>query len=70
MRIFVKMKTFFHIGILTLATQLALAQEDCPEIPENDVEMGEPVPINPDHVPEGCSAYEILVGKPFLFAMV
>ena len=59
------MKNLLSIGIFTLAAQSAVAQDDCPDIPENDVSIGEPVPINPDHVPEGCSAYEILVGKLF-----
>lgn len=56
------MKTL-SIALLALVAQLAVAQDDCPEIPENDVEIGEPVPMNPDDIPEGCSAYEILVGK-------
>lgn len=39
------------------------AQETCPEIPANDVQIGEPVPIVPGDIPKGCSAFEILVGK-------
>lgn len=57
------MKSLLSIGILALASKLAVAQDDCPDIPENDVEIGEPVPMNPDHIPDGCSAYEILVGE-------
>ena len=62
-----KMKTL-SIGLLTLTVWLAAAQDDCPDIPENDVEIGEPVPMNPNDIPEGCSAYEVLVGKLFSFA--
>ena len=42
---------------------MSSAQQACPEIPANDVEIGEPVPIVPGDIPKGCSAYEILVGK-------
>ena len=42
---------------------ISSAQETCPEIPANDVQIGEPVPIVPGDIPKGCSAYEILVGK-------
>lgn len=63
MSIFTKMKTVLTFGLLTLVAQLAVSQEDCPDIPPNDVEMGEPVPMIPEDIPEGCSAYEILVGK-------
>ena len=59
------MKTVLSFGLLALVAQLAVAQGDCPEIPDNDVEMGEPVPMIPGDIPEGCSAYEILVGKIF-----
>lgn len=60
-----KMNTPLSIGLLTLVAQLAVAQADCPDIPENDVEIGEPVPMNPNDIPDGCSTYEILVGKLF-----
>ena len=46
---------------LPLILQLARAQE-CPQIPDNDVEIGEPVPMIPEHIPAGCSDYEVLVG--------
>jgi len=39
------------------------AQEECPELPNSGVEIGEPVPIVPGDVPRGCSDYEILVGE-------
>ncbi|KFH43451.1 cutinase-like protein [Hapsidospora chrysogenum ATCC 11550] len=47
---------------LPLILQLARAQE-CPQIPDNDVEMGEPVPMIPEHIPAGCSDYEVLVAR-------
>jgi len=39
------------------------AQEECPELPNSGVEIGEPVPIVPGDVPRGCSDYEILVAR-------
>lgn len=44
---------------------LAAAQESttCPELPETGVTMGEPVPMHPEHIPAGCSDFEILVGE-------
>lgn len=43
---------------------ISSAQEQCPELPDSSVEIGEPVPIVPGDIPRGCSDYEILVGKP------
>ncbi|EUC33236.1 carbohydrate esterase family 5 protein [Bipolaris zeicola 26-R-13] len=40
---------------------MSSAQETCPAIPPNDVEIGQPVPIVPGDIPKGCSAFEILV---------
>lgn len=37
--------------------------QTCPEIPDTGVVIGDPVPIRPDHIPPGCSEFEILVGK-------
>ncbi|EAQ87090.1 predicted protein [Chaetomium globosum CBS 148.51] len=44
---------------------LAAAQESttCPELPETGVTMGEPVPMHPEHIPAGCSDFEILVAR-------
>jgi hypothetical protein len=42
---------------------ISSAQETCPEIPANDVEMGKPVPMVPGDIPKGCSAFEIIVGQ-------
>lgn len=57
------MKSFLSVGLLALATQLASAQsEECPELPDTGVNMGEPVPMKPEDIPKGCSDYEILVG--------
>lgn len=49
--------------LLPLVVSFVLAQE-CPEIPDNDIIIGEPVPLHPEDIPQGCSKYEILVGKP------
>ena len=51
-------------NLITLAMLLGAAvSQECPEIPDNDIEIGEPVPIRPEDVPSGCSAFEILVGQ-------
>jgi cutinase len=42
---------------------ISSAQETCPEIPANDVEMGKPVPMVPGDIPKGCSAFEIIVAR-------
>ncbi|KAL2106434.1 hypothetical protein VUR80DRAFT_6750 [Thermomyces stellatus] len=56
------MKTLLSIGLLTLVVPLAVAQDKgYPDIPKNDIEIGEPIPMNPNDIPESCSAYEILV---------
>lgn len=67
--IFLKMKTLLSIGLLTLVVPLAVAQDKgYPDIPKNDIEIGEPIPMNPNDIPESCSAYEILVGMLSSFA--
>lgn len=63
------MKTLLSIGLLTLVVPLAVAQDKgYPDIPKNDIEIGEPIPMNPNDIPESCSAYEILVGMLSSFA--
>ena len=51
-----------YIAVSLLSLTLVTAQE-CPELPDTGVVMGEPVPMHPEHIPSGCSAYEILVGE-------
>jgi cutinase len=51
-----------HLFIALLQAGHIVAQA-CPEIPDTGVTIGDPVPIRPDHVPQGCSDFEILVGK-------
>lgn len=41
---------------------LAFGQEECPDLPDTGVTIGEPVPVHPEDIPAGCSDYEILVG--------
>ena len=60
------MKNFISIGIFSLFVRLAAGQE-CPELPDTGVNMGDPVPMRPEDIPDGCSDFEILVGK-FLLA--
>ncbi|KAL2753067.1 carbohydrate esterase family 5 protein [Sodiomyces alcalophilus JCM 7366] len=38
-------------------------QDNCPEIPETGITIGEPVPMIPEHIPQGCSDFEILVAR-------
>lgn len=51
-----------YLAIGLLQAGLIIAQT-CPEIPDTGVVIGDPVPIRPDHIPQGCSNFEILVGK-------
>lgn len=53
------------IAVPLIFFTLAAAQNstNCPELPETGVTMGEPVPLHPEHIPAGCSDFEILVGK-------
>ena len=54
----------FIAPLVTLAfCAISTAQEECPELPDSGVEIGEPVPIVPDDIPKGCSDYEVLVGQ-------
>jgi hypothetical protein len=53
------------IGVPLMFLTLAAAQDstNCPELPETGVTMGEPGPMHPEHIPAGCSDFEILVGE-------
>ena len=53
-----RLNSFILLSIIIGAT----VGQDCPELPDTGVTIGEPVPVNPDDIPSGCSAYEILVG--------
>jgi hypothetical protein len=52
-----------HYLFLALLQAGRIVAQACPEIPDTGVTIGDPVPIRPDHVPQGCSDFEILVGK-------
>jgi cutinase len=51
------------VSLASLALVAAQEPDNCPELPETGVVMGEPVPMHPEHIPAGCSDFEILVGK-------
>lgn len=52
------------LSTLSLASaRNARRQDNCPEVPETGVTIGEPVPMIPEHIPQGCSDFEILVGE-------
>jgi cutinase len=51
------------VSLMSLALAAAQEPDNCPELPETGVVMGEPVPMHPEHIPAGCSDFEILVGK-------
>lgn len=55
------MKNFISITFLSLVARLVNSQE-CPELPDTGVNMGDPVPMKPEDIPAGCSDFEILVG--------
>ena len=52
---------FLAVSLMSLV--LVAAQDNCPEVPDTGVTIGEPVPIHPEDIPAGCSDFEILVGK-------
>lgn len=54
-----------RLAVPLIFLTLAAAQNstNCPELPETGVTMGEPVPMHPEHIPAGCSDFEILVGE-------
>lgn len=56
------MRAILSISIISLVARLAAGQ-DCPALPDTGVKMGDPVPMRPEHIPAGCSDFEILVGK-------
>ena len=59
--------TMFSPLLLALSLFTAcLAQETCPELPDTGIEIGQPVPIKPEDIPQGCSNFEILVGTIYL----
>ena len=51
------------VSLMSLAAVAAQGSDTCPELPDTGVTIGDPVPIRPQDIPAGCSAYEILVGK-------
>ena len=53
----------FAVSLMSLALAAAQGSDTCPELPDTGVTMGEPVPMHPEHIPAGCSDFEILVGK-------
>ncbi|KAH7392204.1 cutinase-domain-containing protein [Phaeosphaeria sp. MPI-PUGE-AT-0046c] len=56
-------RTLLSILFAASWASCALAQSNCPPLPETGVQIGEPVPIVPGDIPKGCSAYEILVAR-------
>lgn len=54
---------FLALSLMSLAYVTA---QECPEIPDTGVTIGDPVPIRPQDIPAGCSDYEILVGGSYL----
>lgn len=44
------------------ALSISAQGQECPEVPETGIEIGDPVPINPGDIPAGCSDFEVLVG--------
>lgn len=51
------------VSLLSLALAAAQNNGSCPQLPDTGVSIGEPVPVHPEHIPAGCSDFEILVGK-------
>ncbi|WYZ42517.1 hypothetical protein EsH8_VI_000216 [Colletotrichum jinshuiense] len=51
---------FLALSLMSLAYVTA---QECPEIPDTGVTIGDPVPIRPQDIPAGCSDYEILVAR-------
>lgn len=54
---------FFAVFLMPLGLVTAQDPDDCPEIPDTGVTIGDPVPMRPEHIPAGCSDFEILVGE-------
>ncbi|KAK7445679.1 hypothetical protein CaCOL14_002249 [Colletotrichum acutatum] len=53
----------FTFSVLSLSVVNGQGTDDCPEIPETGVTIGDPVPIRPEDIPAGCSDFEILVAR-------
>jgi cutinase len=53
---------FLAVSLISLSLAAAQGTDNCPELPDTGVTMGEPVPMHPEHIPAGCSNFEILVG--------
>ncbi|KAK1713334.1 cutinase-domain-containing protein [Colletotrichum acutatum] len=53
----------FTFSVLSLPVVNGQGTDDCPEIPETGVTIGDPVPIRPEDIPAGCSDFEILVAR-------
>ncbi|KAK4033689.1 cutinase-domain-containing protein [Parachaetomium inaequale] len=51
------------VSLMSLALAAAQGSDNCPELPDTGVTMGEPVPMHPEHIPGGCSDFEILVAR-------
>ncbi|KAK4243118.1 cutinase-domain-containing protein [Corynascus novoguineensis] len=53
------------LAVSLLSLTLAAAQNNgsCPQLPDTGVTIGEPVPVHPEHIPAGCSDFEILVAR-------
>ncbi|KAL2261877.1 hypothetical protein VTK26DRAFT_3109 [Humicola hyalothermophila] len=52
------------LALSFLSLGFVVAQDsECPELPDTGVDFGAPVPMHPEHIPEGCSDYEILVAR-------
>ncbi|KAJ0298224.1 hypothetical protein COL516b_010147 [Colletotrichum fioriniae] len=51
------------LSVLSLSVVNGQGTDDCPEIPETGVTIGDPVPIRPEDIPAGCSDFEILVAR-------
>lgn len=53
------------LSVLSLSVVNGQGTDECPEIPETGITIGDPVPIRPEDIPAGCSDFEILVGAFF-----
>ncbi|KAK1659748.1 cutinase-domain-containing protein [Colletotrichum godetiae] len=51
------------LSALSLSVVHGQGTDDCPELPETGVTIGDPVPIRPEDIPAGCSDFEILVAR-------
>ncbi|KAK1541490.1 cutinase [Colletotrichum paranaense] len=51
------------LSVLSLSVVNGQSTDECPEVPETGVTIGDPVPIRPEDIPAGCSDFEILVAR-------